>query len=154
MSALESSGESSAETYSVLWPIDTRWEDNDHYGHVNNVKYYSYFDSAVNAWLISESRADIRKMSAIGVVAETSCRYIRELTFPDRLMVGISLTRLGTRSVTYGLALFRLDDNGNLQAAAIARFVHVYVDRTTRKPTLIPEAIRRVIERHLMQNSA
>jgi acyl-CoA thioester hydrolase len=128
-----------------LWPVPTRWHDNDHYGHVNNVTYYSYFDTAVNAWLMSATGADIRQLPAIGIVAETSCKYLSELSFPDDLEVGISVERLGTRSVVYALAIFRRDKDGAHQAAATGRFVHVYVDRDTRKPVAIPPAIRSVI---------
>lgn len=136
----------SASNYPVLWPIETRWADNDQYGHVNNVKYYSYFDSAVNGWLISESATDIRALPAIGVVAETSCQYKSELSFPDRLMVGLSATRLGNRSITYGLAVFLVTEDGPLTLAATGRFVHVYVDPVTRRPTRIPEVIRTIVQ--------
>ncbi|PYE19420.1 acyl-CoA thioester hydrolase [Williamsia limnetica] len=127
--------------YPVLWPVPTRWDDNDHYGHVNNVTYYSYFDTAVNAWLMSASGTDIRRLPAIGIVAETSCNFLSELTFPEQLQVGLSIERLGTRSVVYSLAIFAERADGSLKPAATGRFVHVYVDRDTRKPTEIPAAI-------------
>lgn len=130
-----------AESFPVLWPVATRWEDNDHYGHVNNVKYYSYFDTAVNGWLIEVTGTDIRALPAIGVVAETTCRYHRELSFPDQLMVGLSVLRLGNRSITYGLALFRVDEDEQLVRAATGRFVHVYVDVLTRRPIPVPDVI-------------
>jgi acyl-CoA thioester hydrolase len=136
-----------ADDFPVLWPVPTRWADNDHYGHVNNVTYYSYFDTAVNAWLIAETGTDIRELPAIGVVAETSCKYLSELTFPDRLQVGLSIERLGTRSIVYALAIFRergeaLDERDKaLDLAALGRFVHVYVDAKTRKPVPIPPDI-------------
>lgn len=126
----------------MLWPMQTRWADNDHYGHVNNVTYYSYFDSAVNGWLISTTGVDIRELDAIGVVAETSCRYLAELSFPDRLQVGLAVERLGTQSITYSLAIFRETDD-TLTAAATGRFVHVYVDPQTRRPVPIPDQIRK-----------
>jgi acyl-CoA thioester hydrolase len=130
-----------ASDYPVLWPVPTRWADNDHYGHVNNVTYYSYFDTAVNAWLMDAAGVDIRTLPAIGIVAETSCNYLRELSFPDKLHVGISVTKLGSKSIVYALAVFR--ENGDqLEPAATGRFVHVYVDATTRKPVEIPEQIR------------
>ncbi|MBD0322384.1 MAG: acyl-CoA thioesterase [Aldersonia sp.] len=129
------------DNYPVLWPVPTRWADNDHYGHVNNVAYYSYFDTAVNAWLIEATETDIRDLPAIGIVAETSCRYLSELSFPDRLQVGLSIERLGGRSIVYALAIFR-DADGLLEPAATGRFVHVYVDRQTRRPVDIPAAIR------------
>ncbi|MFC9790165.1 acyl-CoA thioesterase [Rhodococcus sp. NPDC127528] len=131
-----------AADYPVLWPVPTRWSDNDHYGHVNNVTYYSYFDTAVNAFLIAESGVDIRDLPAIGVVAETSCRYLRELSFPDQLRVGLSVERLGTRSIVYSPAIFREGPDGVLEPAATGRFVHVYVDARTRRPVPIPEEIR------------
>ncbi|MEV0948227.1 thioesterase family protein [Rhodococcus sp. NPDC049939] len=130
-----------AADFPVLWPVPTRWEDNDHYGHVNNVTYYSYFDTAVNAWLIDSTGTDIRNLPAIGVVAETSCKFISELTFPDRLRVGLSIEKLGTRSIVYALAIFRENDDA-LELAALGRFVHVYVDARTRKAVSIPSEIR------------
>ncbi|MBJ8341114.1 MULTISPECIES: acyl-CoA thioesterase [Antrihabitans] len=130
-----------ADAYPVLWPVPTRWSDNDHYGHVNNVTYYSYFDTAVNAWLIESTGTDIRNLSAIGVVAETSCKYVSELSFPDKLQVGLSIERLGNRSIVYALAIFR-DSSAGLELAATGRFVHVYVDAVTRIPVPIPEPIR------------
>ncbi|MBH0120484.1 acyl-CoA thioesterase [Rhodococcus sp. CX] len=125
--------------------MQTRWADNDHYGHVNNVTYYSYFDSAVNGWLMATTGVDIRELDAIGVVAETSCRYIAELSFPDRLQVGIDVDRLGKRSITYQLAIFREGPDGALTPAATGRFVHVYVDARTRRPVPIPDEIRKAV---------
>ncbi|MCC8929873.1 thioesterase family protein [Rhodococcus sp. I2R] len=130
-----------AADYPALWPIGTRWHDNDHYGHVNNVTYYSYFDTAVNGWLMQTTGVDIRTLPAIGVVAETSCKYHRELSFPDRLQVGLSVEKLGTRSIVYALALFREAEDDELQLAAAGRFVHVYVDSATRSPVAIPTEI-------------
>ena len=130
-----------AAEYPALWPIATRWDDNDHYGHVNNVTYYSYFDTAVNAWLMNTTGVDIRTLPAIGVVAETSCTYRRELSFPDALQVGLSVEKLGARSIVYSLALFREGADDELQLAATGRFVHVYVDAVTRKPVAIPTEI-------------
>ena len=129
-----------AADFPVLWPIATRWSDNDHYGHVNNVTYYSYFDTAVNAWLIETTGTDIRDLPAIGIVAETSCTYVSQLTFPEKLLVGLSIERLGNRSIVYSLAIFR--DTTDRELAATGRFVHVYVDRATRQPVAIPEQIR------------
>ncbi|AEF38472.1 acyl-CoA thioesterase [Hoyosella subflava] len=137
-----------AADFPVLWPIATRWADNDHYGHVNNVVYYSFFDTAVNAWLIQATGVDIRSLSAIGVVAETSCTYHAELSFPEQIQVGIACERLGSRSITYRLAIFRNSRDG-LTAAATGRFVHVYVDGSTRKPVAVPEPIRRAVAENL-----
>ncbi|MBY4131513.1 acyl-CoA thioesterase [Rhodococcus fascians] len=130
-----------ASDYPALWPVSTRWDDNDHYGHVNNVTYYAYFDTAVNGWLMETTGVDIRTLSAIGVVAETSCRYLSELSFPDRLQVGLAVERLGTRSIVYSLALFREAENDELELAARGRFVHVYVDAESRRPVPIPPEI-------------
>ncbi|MCQ4122029.1 acyl-CoA thioesterase [Rhodococcus tibetensis] len=129
-----------AADFPVLWPVPTRWADNDHYGHVNNVTYYSYFDTAVNAWLMAQTGRDIRELPAIGIVAETSCKYLSELTFPDSLQVGLSIERLGNRSIVYALAIFR-EGEDTLDLAALGRFVHVYVDAKTRKPVPIPPEI-------------
>lgn len=128
--------------YKYLQPVTTRWHDNDIYGHVNNVTYYSYFDTAVNAWLMSSTGTDIRNLPAIGVVAETSCRYLSELSFPEQLQVGISVEKLGTKSIIYALAIFHEVESGHWEPAATGRFVHVYVDADTRKPVEIPAAIR------------
>ncbi len=127
--------------------MGTRWMDNDVYGHVNNVVYYSYFDTAVNGWLLDTTGADIRAMAAIGVVAETSCRFLKSISFPDVLQLGLRCERLGRRSVVYGIGVFRGDDN---DPAAVGRFVHVYVDAQTRKPVDVPEPIRAAVSRHLV----
>ncbi|NLG56083.1 MAG: acyl-CoA thioesterase [Rhodococcus sp.] len=143
----------SADDFPVLWPVPTRWADNDHYGHVNNVTYYSYFDTAVNAWLIATTGTDIRALPALGVVAETSCRYHAELSFPDQLQVGLSVERLGTRSIVYALAIFRVEKDESLTLAATGRFVHVYVDAQTRTPVPIPPPIYTAVESLLPRTS-
>ena len=125
--------------FPVLRSITTRWMDNDHYGHVNNVVYYSYFDTAVNGYLIEASGTDIRELPAIGIVAETSCRFLRELSFPETVHAGLALERLGNSSVVYRIGLFRDEDQ---EPAALGRFVHVYVDRETRRPVRIPDNVR------------
>jgi acyl-CoA thioester hydrolase len=125
--------------FPVLRTITTRWHDNDHYGHVNNVVYYAYFDTAVNGYLIEASGTDIREMPAIGIVAETSCRFLREISFPDTVYAGLALEKLGNSSVVYRIGLFR---NQETAPAAIGRFVHVYVDAATRRPVPIPPQIR------------
>ena len=130
--------------FRVLRTITTRWMDNDQYGHVNNVVYYSYFDTAVNGYLIEASGCDIRELPQIGIVAETSCRFLRELSFPDVVHAGLALEKLGRSSVVYRIGLFRNDE---LEPAALGRFVHVYVDSATRRPVPVPEAIRRALER-------
>jgi len=119
--------------------ITTRWADNDVYGHVNNVVYYAFFDTAVNGWLIDATGLDIRTLPAIGLVAETSCRFLAPLSFPDEVVAGLALERLGRSSVVYRVGLFRGEESS---PAAIGRFVHVYVDRETRTPSPVPEPIR------------
>lgn len=129
--------------FTTLRPIATRWMDNDHYGHVNNVSYYSFFDTAVNGFLIEASGTDIRDLPAIGIVAESSCRFLSAISFPDTVHAGLAVERLGTSSIVYSVALFRGVDEA---ACAVGRFVHVYVDRITRRPVPIPEVIRGVVE--------
>jgi len=132
------------EDFAVLRRQQTRWADNDVYGHVNNVVYYSLFDSAVNGWLIEATGTDIRTLPAVGVVAETSCRYLQQVSYPDTLHVGLSPDRLGRSSVVYRLAVFREEGDGTLDQSphALGRFVHVYVDATTRRPHPIPDVVR------------
>ena len=125
--------------FRVIRSIPTRWMDNDHYGHVNNVAYYSFFDTAVNGFLLESTGIDIRTLPAIGIVAESSCRFMSAVSFPDTIHAGLAIERLGARSVVYRIGLFRGDDE---EACAIGRFVHVYVDRETRRPVEIPAAIR------------
>ncbi len=128
--------------YAMVRSIPTRWMDNDHYGHVNNVTYYSYFDTAVNGWLIEATGTDIRELSSIGIVAETSCRFLKELSFPETIHAGLRLERLGRSSIVYQVGLFREADE---QPAAVGRFVHVYVDAGTRAVVPVPEIIRDVV---------
>jgi acyl-CoA thioester hydrolase len=125
--------------FQVLRQLPTRWSDDDTYGHVNNVVHYLMFDTAVNGWLIEASGVDIRQLPAIGLVVETSCRYFAELRFPEVVTAGIALERLGNSSVIYRLALF---GEHSQSPAAAGRFVHVYVDRDTRRPTPVPGEIR------------
>lgn len=125
--------------FAVLRDLPTRWSDDDTYGHVNNVVHYLMFDTAVNGWLIEAAGVDIRTLPAIGVVVETSCQYFVELRFPEVVTAGLALERLGTSSVVYRLALFgeRSDE-----PAALGRFVHVYVERESRRPVPVPDEIR------------
>ncbi len=118
--------------------------DNDHYGHVNNVAYYSYFDTAVNGYLLEATGTDIRDLPAIGIVAESSCQFFSAVSFPDIIHAGLGIERMGARSVVYSIGLFRNDDD---EACALGRFVHVYVDRDTRRPVAIPDVIRDVVGR-------
>ena len=128
--------------FRVIRPIPTRWMDNDHYGHVNNVAYYSFFDTAVNGFLIEAAGTDIRELPAIGIVAESSCRFLSAVSFPDTIHAGLSIERLGTKSVVYRIGLFRGDDD---EPCALGRFVHVYVDRDSRRPVEIPAMIKKAL---------
>lgn len=128
--------------FRVLRSLPTRWSDDDTYGHVNNVVHYLMFDTAVNGWLIEASGVDIRSLPAVGLVVETSCQYFAELRFPETVTAGIALEKLGSTSVVYRLALFGADES----PAAAGRFVHVYVDRVTKRPTRVPDEIRGALE--------
>lgn len=130
--------------FPVLRTLQTRWQDVDVYGHVNNVVHYAVFDTAVNGWLIEASGTDVRQLPALGLVVETSCRYLAELRFPETVTAGLAVTRLGSTSVTYRLALFGEHDD---PPAAVGRFVHVYVDRETRRPVPVPDVLRTTMER-------
>jgi len=130
------------EAYRFFLPIPTRWIDNDVYGHVNNVVYYAYFDTVINRWLIDEGGLDIRKGDVIGVCAESQCTYLHSASFPDALDAGLRVEKLGTSSVTYEVGIFSKDE-----LCAHGRFVHVFVDRSSRKPTPIPAGIRAALER-------
>jgi len=129
--------------YRAFLAIPTRWMDNDVYGHVNNVTYYSYFDTVVNEHLIRAGGHDIRESPSIGIVVETACRFHQALTFPDIVDAGLRVARIGRSSVTYEIALFR---QGEDEAAATGRFVHVWVDRVERRPVPVPDAIRAALE--------
>lgn len=131
------------DAFAVIRQIPTRWMDNDVYGHVNNVVYYSFFDTAVNAHLIETGVLDLDTSPAIGLVVETGCRYAAPIAFPDRVDAGVRVARIGTSSVTYEIGLFRNDE---AQPSAFGHFTHVYVDRQTRRSTPIPEAVRAVLE--------
>ncbi|MDX1736982.1 MAG: thioesterase family protein [Alphaproteobacteria bacterium] len=124
--------------FSYFQTITTRWKDNDVYGHVNNVEYYSYFDTAVNQYLIENGCLDIQSSPSIGLVVDTSCSYFKEISFPEKIEVGLRVSKIGTSSVTYEVAIFK---SNHSSAAAQGRFVHVYVDRENRKPTPIPKEI-------------
>jgi acyl-CoA thioester hydrolase len=125
--------------FRVFRPITTRWLDNDVYGHVNNVAYYSFFDTAVNGWLIEQELLDVATSPTVGLVVETGCTFFESAAFPEPLEAGLALTRLGRSSARYAVGIFKV---GEELAAAQGQFVHVYVDRTTRRPVEIPEAVR------------
>jgi len=123
--------------------ITTRWMDNDAYQHVNNVVYYSYFDTVVNQYLIEQGALDIVASPVIGLVVETKCNYFSPITFPETVHAGLRVARLGTSSVRYEVGLFRNDDP---LAAAQGHFVHVYVERVTNKPAALPAPLRAALE--------
>jgi acyl-CoA thioester hydrolase len=129
--------------FRLFRPIATRWMDNDVYGHVNNVVYYSYFDTAVNGFLVQQGVLDIADSPVIGLVVETGCTYFASIAFPEALEAGVRVTKLGRSSVRYEVAIFRA---GAEEAAAQGHFVHVYVDRATQRPVEMPEATRRILQ--------
>ena len=129
--------------YPHFRPISTRWADNDVYGHVNNIVYYSWFDTAVNAYLIEAGALDIHDGAVIGLVVETGCRYAQPLAFPQAVEAGVRVARLGTTSVRYEIGLFA---DGDPEPAAEGFFIHVYVDRATRRPAALPPELRDALE--------
>ena len=131
------------ELYPYVTPITTRWMDNDIYGHINNVAFYSFFDSAANRFLIERGGLDIAGGSIIGLVVESKCRYHAPLAYPQGVRAGVRVAHLGNRAVTYDIAIF--DDVDSL-AAANGTFVHVFVDRATRQPTPIPDPLRAALQ--------
>lgn len=131
------------ESYRVFRPITTRWMDNDQYGHVNNVVYYAWFDTAVNAHLIEQGALDPLGGQTIGLVIETQCHYFAPLAFPQTIEAGIRVAHMGSSSVRYEVGLFA---QGESLSAARGHFVHVYVDRETRRPMPLPPALRQVLE--------
>ena len=130
--------------YPFHTPITTRWSDNDIYGHINNVAYYSFFDSAANRYLIEHGGLDIHAAGVIGVVVESKCQYHAPLAYPEPITAGVRVDRLGNRAVTYGIAIFDARDE---RAAAHGHFVHVFVDRASRAPVAIPERLRAALAR-------
>ncbi|CAN7411784.1 acyl-CoA thioesterase [Trinickia sp. LjRoot230] len=127
------------QAYAHFLPITTRWMDNDAYGHVNNVVYYSYFDTVVNEYLIRCGALDIEHGATIGLVVETQCHYFSPLAFPERVDAGLRVARVGSSSVRYEVGLFK---EGCDTPSAQGHFVHVYVDRATRRPAVLNEALR------------
>jgi acyl-CoA thioester hydrolase len=132
------------EAYAHLSTITTRWMDNDIYGHVNNVTYYSYFDTAVNRYLIEAGVLDIHGGEVIGLVIETHCNYFAPLAFPKNVEAAIRVAHIGRSSVRYEIGLFEV---GETSSAATGHFVHVYVDRDTRRPVALPEDFVQALKR-------
>ena len=132
------------DAYRDFRTIPTRWMDNDVYGHVNNVVYYSYFDTVVNQYLIEQGALDIESSKVVGLVVETGCQYFAPISFPDIVTAGLRVAKLGNSSVRYEIGIFRGDEHA---ASAQGHFVHVYVDRTSRRPAPLPAALRTALER-------
>ncbi len=129
--------------YKHFQPITTRWHDNDIYGHVNNVVYYGFFDTAVNYYLIQQGGLDIQDGDIVGFVVSSACDYFASIAYPDLIEVGLRVARLGNSSVQYELAIFR---EGEQEACAAGRFVHVFVERASNRPTAIPGRLRAALE--------
>ena len=125
--------------FQQFYPMTTRWRDNDVYGHINNAYYYEFFDTAVNQWLIRSNALDLPHGPVVGLVAETACRFLSSVSYPQQLEVGVTTLRVGRSSVIFGLGLFAEKAN---EAAALCRFVHVYVDQESRRPTPIPSKMQ------------
>ena len=129
--------------YKVFYPITTRWSDNDIYGHVNNVTYYSYFDTAANRYLIEEGGLDISDGTIVGYVVNSGCEYHAPITYPESVQAGVRVDRLGNSSVQYGIAIFK---EGEETAAAHGHFVHVFVERARNQSVAIPPNLRAALE--------
>jgi acyl-CoA thioester hydrolase len=132
------------DTYRHFQAIPTRWADNDVYGHVNNVVYYSFFDTVVNQYLIEQRALDFEKSAVIGLVVETQCEYFAPISFPDVVHAGLRVAKLGNSSVRYEIGLFRNEENA---ASAQGHFIHVYVDRASRRSTAVPADMRAALEK-------
>ncbi|WP_085598204.1 MULTISPECIES: thioesterase family protein [unclassified Pseudomonas] len=133
--------------YRHFQPITTRWHDNDVYGHVNNVTYYSFFDTAVNTYLIEQGGLDIHDGEVVGFVVSSACDYFASVAYPERIEVGLRVGKLGNSSVQYELAVFKL---GEGEPCAAGRFVHVFVDRASNLPVPIPAVLRAALEQLLV----
>lgn len=134
--------------YPHFLAIPTRWMDNDIYGHVNNVVYYSYFDTVINEYLIRQGGLDIAAGAIIGVCVESTCRFHHELTFPEEVDAGLRVGKLGNTSARYEIGLFR---QGEDKPAATGHFVHVFIDRQSRRPEAIPVKIREALARLVVE---
>ncbi len=133
----------SLDEYPYRQIITTRWRDNDVYGHVNNVVYYSWFDTAVNGFLIDRGVLDFSKGHTVGLVVETHCNYFRPVAFPDQITAAVAVERIGNSSVRYKVGIFKNDET---QASASGHFIHVYVDADTHRPVQLPDNIRLVLK--------
>ncbi|MBO0934413.1 acyl-CoA thioesterase [Fibrella aquatilis] len=134
--------------YRYFLPITTRWMDNDVYGHVNNVVYYSWFDTVVNQFLVENGALDPQTSDVIGLVIDTQCTYLASVSFPDKVVAALAVRKLGTSSVHYEVGIFKNDE---ITASAQGQFVHVYVNRQTRRPVPIPDSFRMLLGRILIE---
>jgi acyl-CoA thioester hydrolase len=132
------------DSYKHFLPISTRWADNDVYGHINNVVYYSFFDTVVNGYLLEQGVLDIEKSDVVGLVVETQCNYFSSIAYPQQVEAGLRVARIGNSSVRYEVGIFAAGDE---TAAAQGHFVHVYVDRKTQRPAPLPDALRLALAR-------
>lgn len=146
MAAMAETTNETRDRYPHFLAIPTRWIDNDVYGHVNNVRYYEFFDTVINRYLIDAGGLDIHADDVIGIAVETTCRFHQPVVFPDTIAAGLRVAKIGTSSVRYEVGLFRGTDAA---PAATGHFVHVFVTRATQRPTPIPERIRAALERIL-----
>ena len=136
-------------SFARLLAIPTRWMDQDPYGHVNNVEYYSFFDTVVNEHLIREAGLDVVRSPEIGLVVETKCSFLKEISFPQTVHAGMRVPRIGNSSVTYEIALFR---DAETDCAAFGHFVHVYIDRKSRQTVRVPDRIRTALKSVMVEN--
>jgi len=143
MNSKPGSEPSALEQFPYHHAITTRWRDNDVYGHVNNVVYYSWFDTAVNGYLLEKGVLDFINGGTVGLVVETQCNYFAPVAFPDSIKAGVTVTRIGNSSVRYEVGIFR---NEETTASAQGHFIHVYVDAVTRRPVTLPDDLRAVLE--------
>lgn len=137
-------------SYRYFNDITTRWMDNDIYGHVNNVVYYSYFDSVANKYLIEEGGLDIKNSQVVGFVVASNCQYTSPIAYPQAIEAGLRVNRLGNSSVEYGIGIFQ---QGSSVVSAMGTFTHVFVDRSTDKPVAIPASIRSALEAVLIKEA-
>ena len=136
--------------YPHVSPFPTRWSDNDYYGHLNNTIYYSAMDTAINAWLIRSAGFDLERGEAIALCVSSGCEFAASAAFPEPLEIGLRAGRVGTTSVTWELGILRASADVASEVLATGTFVHVFVDRQTRRPVPIPAGIRAAIERELV----
>jgi acyl-CoA thioester hydrolase len=134
-------------SYKHFLTIPTRWMDNDVYGHVNNVVYYSYFDTVVNDYLMRHGGLDYRNGAVVGLVVETMCQYKKSLAFPESVDVGLRVAKIGNSSVRFAIGIFKQGDD---EPAAFGHFVHVFVERAVQKAVTIPDSIRQALEKLLV----